>query len=430
VQIVIHSNIPDHMALMEAGYLSIVAGSALLRHVRARATGALAAVAGGLAIAGLRAAPGGAHDSAFAAVVAALLVLAALLAVGAAVDGWRANGSLTAGAAVLALAVGAGAMAWGGRELLAGAAVDRLLLALVVLSAAGVVPLCLGARLARAGLNADATPLRPRAAVATLLASGLAVLTGPHLSVVFVGVIAAAWGGHLLRRAAGGSGRPVAPALTLILLPVWWFLATVAGPEGLSMGGLGALPLSPAAERLVAPFLLLAAWAMAGLWPLQRGMPGPFTAPVGALLLARVALPTVPEGIAHWGALAVPLAVAGIWHAALTGRLTLLAIGIAWIGLLSPGAHGVEGAALLLGGALLLELARPFGESGPWRATAVRLAVGLATAYGALLAVEAGLTGEVVYTVVGVAGAVAAAGRSRTAQARTASVSSTVAPSA
>jgi hypothetical protein len=151
---------------------------------------------------------------------------------------------------------------------------------------------------------------------------------------------------------------------------------------------------------------------------------------VGALLLARVALPTVPEGIAHWGAIAVPLAVAGIWHAALTGRLTLLAIGIAWIGLLSPGAHGVEGAALLLGGAVVLELARPLWEAGPRRATAVRLAVGLATGYGALLAVEAGLRGEVVYTVVGVAGAVAAAGRSGTAQARTATVPSTVAPSA
>jgi len=417
------------MALMETGYTLIVAGAALLPNVRARATGVLAAVAAGLAVAGLRAAPGGAREPGFAAAGAALLLLGALLGAAAAVSGWRRGRSRLSGAAAVGLLAGAAALLWGGRTLLRDAPARSTGLAFVVVVASGVILLVPG-RLARPGGEPGATAHRPLAGIAGLLAGGLAVLAGPHLSVVFLGCIIAAWAGYLLQRAAGGPAVPLAPALTLLLLPAWWFMATVAGPEGLGIGALGSLPLSPAAEQLLAPILLLAAWALAGLWPLHRQMPGPLTAPIGALLVARVALPAVPDGLEHWRALAAPLVVAGIWHAALTGRLALLAIGLAWVGLLAPGGHGLAGAALLLAGALLLELARPFGAVDPRRAVAVRLALGLATGCGALLAVEAALGGEVVYSVVAVAGIVSAAGRARGAQASTASAPSTVAPSA
>lgn len=417
------------MALMETGYTLIVAGAALLPNVRARATGVLAAVAAGLAVAGLRAAPGGAREPGFAAAGAALLLVGALLGAAAAVSGWRRGGSRLSGTAAVGLLAGAATLLWGGRTLLRDAPALSTGLAFVVVVAAGMILLVPG-RLARPGGDPGVTAHRPLAGIAGLLAGGLAVLAGPHLSVVFLGCIVAAWAGYLLQRAAGGSAVPLAPALTLLLLPAWWFMATVAGPEGLGIAALGSLPLSPAAEQLLAPILLLAAWALAGLWPLQRQMPGPLTAPIGALLVARVARPAVPDGLEHWRALAAPLVVAGIWHAALTGRLALLAIGLAWVGLLAPGGHGLAGAALLLAGALLLELARPFGAADPRRAVAVRLALGLATGCGALLAVEAALGGEVVYSVVAVAGIVSAAGRAWGAQASTASAPRTVAPSA
>lgn len=417
------------MALMETGYTLIVAGAALLPNVRARATGVLAAVATGLALAGLRAAPGGAREPGFAAAGAALLLLGALLGAAAAVTGWRRGRSRLTGAAAVGLLAGAAALLWGGRTLLGEAPALSIGLAFLIVVGAGMILLVPG-RLARLGGDPGATAPRPHAGIAGLLAGGLAVLAGPHVSVVFLGCIIAAWAGYLLQRAAGGPAAPLAPALTLLLLPAWWFMATVAGPEGLGIGALGSLPLSPAAEQLLAPILLLAAWALAGLWPLHRQMPGPLTAPIGAMLVARVALPAVPDGLEHWRALAAPLVVAGIWHAALTGRLALLAIGLAWVGLLAPGGHGLAGAALLLAGALVLELARPFGAANPRRAAAVRLALGLATGCGALLAVEAALGGEVVYSVVAVAGIVSAAGRARDPQASTASAPRTVAPSA
>ena len=417
------------MALMETGYTLIVAGAALLPNVRARATGVLAAVATGLALAGLRAAPGGAREPGFAAAGAALLLLGALLGAAAAVTGWRRGRSRLTGAAAVGLLAGAAALLWGGRTLLGEAPALSIGLAFLIVVGAGMILLVPG-RLAVPGGDPGATAPRPLAGIAGLLAGGLAVLAGPHVSVVFLGCIIAAWAGYLLQRAAGGPAVPLAPALTLLLLPAWWFMATVAGPEGLGIGALGSLPLSPAAEQLLAPILLLAAWALAGLWPLHRQMPGPLTAPIGAMLVARVALPAVPDGLEHWRALAAPLVVAGIWHAALTGRLALLAIGLAWVGLLAPGGHGLAGAALLLAGALVLELARPFGAANPRRAAAVRLALGLATGCGALLAVEAALGGEVVYSVVAVAGIVSAAGRARDPQASTASAPRTVAPSA
>jgi hypothetical protein len=58
------------------------------------------------------------------------------------------------------------------------------------------------------------------------------------------------------------------------------------------------------------------------------------------------------------------------------------------------------------------------------------VALGLTAGCGGLLAVTAGLRGEVVYTVLAVGGAVAAAGRALAAQASTASEPNTTAPSA
>jgi hypothetical protein len=362
------------MALMQAGFILMLLGATLLPDSRARALGALAAVTAGLALAGLRAAPG------FAATPVALIGLAALFVV------------------------------------------------LII----GPMLLLPGRFVQSAALEPDAVgpPPRPVAGVVGLVAGALAVAVGPHLSVVVFGAVLAGWSGYLLERAAGGSRVPIAPALTLILLPAWWIMALVAGPEGLWIKTLPAVPLSPAAERLLAPAFLVCAWALCGLWPLHRQMPAALSAPVGALLLARVALPAMPDGLEHWRALAMPLVVAGAWHAALTGRTTRLAVGLAWVGLLAPDREGIAGAGLLLAAAMLSQLTGPMARRDARLATGIRLALGLAVGGGGLLAVAAGLRGEVVYTVLAVGAVVAAARHALAGQARTASDPRTTAPNA
>jgi hypothetical protein len=150
---------------------------------------------------------------------------------------------------------------------------------------------------------------------------------------------------------------------------------------------------------------------------------------VGVLLLVRVALPAVPEGVEHWRALAMPIVVIGLWHAALGGRWSRVAVAMAWVGAIAPGRAGTTGAGLLLAGGLTLELAVRLGAAHPRRATPARVAAALAAGWGALLAVESGLHGEVVYTVLAVGGLVAAAGGWAGPQAMTASEPRTTAPS-
>jgi hypothetical protein len=201
---------------------------------------------------------------------------------------------------------------------------------------------------------------------------------------------------------------PAAPILTLPLLGAWWLMATIAGPEGLRVGALPLLPMSPAAERLLAPVFLLAGWATAGLWPLHRQLDGALLAPAGAILLIRIVIPTMPDGLEHWRPLAMPLLAAGAWHAALSGRTPGLALALAWVGLLGLTPGGRLGAALLLAGALVVELGR-LAPSSPARRFTM-LASGVAAAIGGVLALEAGLRGEVVYTLLVVAALVALVG--------------------
>jgi hypothetical protein len=119
----------------------------------------------------------------------------------------------------------------------------------------------------------------------------------------------------------------------------------------------------------------------------------------------------------------MPLVVAGLWHAALSARPASLAVGLAWIGLLGGTASGKRGAVLLLAAALVLELGRldeRLRHSRP-----ARVLVAAASSLGGMLALEAGLRTEVVYTV---AAAAALMSAMAAAQAMTASVRSTTEP--
>lgn len=400
------------MSFLEPGFVLVVLGAALLPDVAGRACvlAAVAASSAGLAIAALTA--GAAPlPAGFLAVDGALLVLAVVLALGSALLARRDHRGARVRIAVGALVTGAIGLGWGGRRAVVAAPKGAMLLAAVVIVAVGAGFFLIG-RLVRLPPPADdVLPPRRLPAAMGVLAGVVAAAAGPHLPVVVAGVIVAAWSGWLLRRGAGGPRLPAAPVLTLLLLPAWWLMATIAGPEGLAVGTLPMLPISPAAERLLAPIFLVAAWATAGLWPLHRQVPAALLAPVGALLLARVVIPAVPDGLEHWRPLAMPLIVLGIWHAALSGRVTAVAVGLAWVGLLGASRAGLTGAALLLAGALTLELARHSGERlRSWK-PAVWVISALAGGAGAVLAIESGLRAEVVYTVLAVGGVVVAAGR-------------------
>ena len=338
----------------------------------------------------------GALGEAFLAVNGGLMLLGlGLIVVSAAKEiGRRPAGII----GLVSVAVGLIAIGLLAGEHLAAAGVFRVVAVGAGLGVAGAAVVwvgrkAIGARVFAAPLDLRIAPGH-RVAAGVLIAGIAATAAGPHTAVVFLGAIAAAWGGFYLFHVADRI-RPVAPAISLLLVPAYWLLATIAGPVGLSLGALPGVPLSPAAERLVAPALLLVAWAISGLWPFHRQLPAAVFGPVGALLLLRVGLPVAPEGIEHWRPLAVPVLVLGLWHAAAWGRWPALAVAGGLIGIVSPSAEGVVGGMLLLAVAVVLELVR-------W--PVVRVVAVVAGAWGGLLALTAGLRGEVVYSVFGVVG--------------------------
>jgi len=107
-----------------------------------------------------------------------------------------------------------------------------------------------------------------------------------------------------------------------------------------------------------------------------------------------------------------------------------VAVGMAWVGLLAPGGTGLAGAAMLLAAGLAMELVERVTALRVGRLAPAAQALPLiAFGWGALLAVGAGLRGEVVYTAVAVAGLVALCGRPWP-QAITPSAPSATSPSA
>jgi hypothetical protein len=250
-------------------------------------------------------------------------------------------------------------------------------------------------------------PLPPAIPSPTALAAGLilaaaATALGPHLAAVFGGLTFAAWAGYFAFHRAGARPVPVAPALTLLLLPAYWLLAAVAGTVGLGISDLQQVPLSPAAELLVIPALLAAAWAVSGLWPLQRQLPGALLAPLGALLLARAALPLSADDLGYWRPVTVPVVMLGLWNAAAYARWSLV---LAAAGLLAVAAGPTPGraAAALLGLGLGLELCASAREH-PRLVSLLRPASWPVATWAGLQVLESSLHGEVVYTSLGALG--------------------------
>jgi hypothetical protein len=405
------------------GWIVLTLGTALLRGGRQRRFGSAGLLCLGLGLAAWRASPASptnrlappeALGEGFLVVNGGLLLLGLGLLVWAA--GAEGSGPFRLAARV-AIALGAALVARliAGQLLAAGLGRATISAVGAGLAGGGLIALVRGTAStspARAvGRRMFTEPLRPPSAtrdgvtvqLLAAIAAGAAATLGPHVALVFLGVIVAVWSGYWLAGPATGRRAPIAPVLSLVLVPAYWLLATIAGPVGLRTGVLHLVPLSPAAESLVAAALLLAGWSTAGLWPLHRQLPGALVGPVGALLLVRIALPLAPGGIEQWRPLVVPVLVVGVWHAAARARWPLLAVGGAFLGVVSPAQVGIIGAGGLLGSALLLEVA----GMAVTPLAAVRLAhvaAWVAGAGGGLLVLEAGLHGEVVYTALGAAG--------------------------
>jgi hypothetical protein len=232
-----------------------------------------------------------------------------------------------------------------------------------------------------------------------VLGTGLTAL-GSHVAVVFLGAVVTAWSAWLLTSPAARPPTPVAPTLTLALIPTYWLLDTIAGPVSLGMQALSDVPLSPLAERLVASLMLAVAWAMSGLWPFHRQLAGALSGPTAALLLYRVGAGAAPDGLVYWRTIAFPVLVIGLWHAALTGRLQLVAIAGGLLGLLSLEASGIAGGFGLLAAAIGLEMLSRT-QTSPALA---RIGVTVLAAWGGIEALTGALRVEVVYSVLAAVG--------------------------
>jgi hypothetical protein len=253
-----------------------------------------------------------------------------------------------------------------------------------------------------------------RRTIGVIVACLIATLIGSHVVAVFSGVMVAAWAAWLGFQRPSARSLPIAPTLTLLLLPAAWLLATIAGPLGLRVAVLPQVPLSPAAELLLSPALLLAGWATAGLWPLQGQLPGALLAPAGALLLARVAHPLVPDGLEYWRPLAVPFLILGLWNAAAWGRWPLVLAGTAVLAVAVGTPVSITPWAALLAAGLALEF-REALKLSPRQAMVARVAVWALVTWSGVRVLEAVLRGEVVYTALGVLvlALIIAAGRER-----------------
>ena len=419
--------------MIHPAFLLLLLGAALLPIGRPRSLAALAAVTSGLGLAGLRSGPtleGSAPAPGFAAVEAALLAVGAALAIAAALAALRRAGTPTgvAGSAAAAATGGIG-VALSGAPCFAAAPAGAFVVALGTVVGVGLLLVVAGRRTVRVDQPVGDSPA-PLAGVAGIGAGAMLAAVGPGAGLVFLGTILAAAGGWHMRRAAGSRPLPIAPLLTLVLIPAWWLMRTIAGPEGLAIASLADQPWSPAAERLLAGVLLLAAWGTSGLWPLHGEEPAGLTTMVAAMLIVRVAIPAVPDGLEHWRALVLPVVVAGLWHAVFTQRRAAAVAALAWVGLATVDPAGEAGAGLILVGGLAMDLGERLSRGGHMIGGFIRAGAVLLVGVGALLAAEAGLRAEVVYTVLAAGALAAAAGRGALPQARTASEPRATAPSA
>jgi hypothetical protein len=193
--------------------------------------------------------------------------------------------------------------------------------------------------------------------------------TGPSVDLLlFAGLLFAAFGAHLILVAAGTflalvsaaaavlrSRRPrwiVVVAPSAMLLGAGFFLLfAIVGQGGGRMSEIAAGPFSPPAERLLAILLGLGSLTLAGLFPFHHAPWRLSLSPIAMILLARVLVPALPEGLGDWQAPAMLWLAVAVAGAALSGRWAAAMVAGGLLGIWSGRPEGVDpGRALLLFG--------------------------------------------------------------------------------
>ena len=384
------------------GWLALVGGGVLVpaargRRLAAGGLGALALALGGLRVSG----DPGRMPGDIAAVEQALMVVGTAVLAGAVLPSVHASRP-GAAAAVLA-AVGLILLQADLQTVVRAAPPAGAAAAVGVVAGTALLAWVAGGRLLRRSRAGAALEGRSSgrwiggAAAGVLLAA-----IGPHILLIFAGVALAA--GAI--GAEGFSRQRFSAAWTIAITvatlgPAGWLLAAIAAGQGLAIVALPDIPLSPAAEASLAPLLLLAAWSLAGLWPLPRSPLAGLAGLAGVFLVGRVAVPALLDGLDHWRPLAYPLLAVGLWQAVASRRWASALVGGALFALIAGSRDGVVATWWLGTGALIAWVAASLARreaAWPWCLSA--LAAGL----GALPATTAGLEGEVVYTTLTVAG--------------------------
>jgi hypothetical protein len=385
------------------GWPALVGGVVLLPDARRRRIAAAGLGALALALAGLRVGGGQAQLPAdFAGVELALVLIGLAVLVSAAFSTARSRGRWALALVLLAAGV---VLLLGNIVTLARAArMGGTIAALGVMGGVGaLVWVGAGKLLPRAAPSAaeQGRPIAPRW-IACAAGGVLLAALAPHVLLIFAGVVLAAIavGAEGLRRPRFSSA--VAPAVAVgTLAAAGWLLVAIAGDQGLATVTLPELPLSPAAETLLAPLLLLAGWSVAGLWPMPRSPLTGLAGLAGLFLLGRLVVPTLPQGLEHWRPLAYPVLGLALWQAVASRRWAAALIGGALFALIAGTRDGVA-AVWWLGAGALAEAVAGYLARGdaPWLVCLAALAAGIGTVPGT----AAGLGAEVVYTTVTVAG--------------------------
>jgi hypothetical protein len=223
-------------------------------------------------------------------------------------------------------------------------------------------------------------------------------IASPHGLLMLAGAIVSAIAGHVGFRRLGAVGRlPLLPLVVVpLLLVMGYYLRLIAGPVGLGVGAFPEVPLSPAAQVMLAPWLITAAGLFAGPIALRRWLPGSALALVGVALLLRMGHPLFGDALPGWETLFVPIGVFMLWLAALAGAWNPAAGIAAWTVALVVAPATSAGAWCLAVAALALVLRRrAAGRHGV--ALALALLAAACGAAGAAAALAALLQHQVVY---------------------------------